>query len=184
MESESSSVVRKTQRNEKKTLFLSDMFRSSILSAAAAAVLCLSGSGGRALAQSTASNPTPPLSGDFLITPTPILTPWQNGASASEGSTSDIGASVTRLTYGPCVYRCLQAPLIVFFFKKVILFYFFLLTLTSPKQKTLRGAHWHNFAWEVLTPVTPGVRSCFMWFCFCFWGVKNLESEKEKTSKN
>ena len=130
-------MVRKTQRNEKKKLSFSlrDIFRSSILSAAAAVLLC----GGGALAQSTASNPTPPLNGDFLITPTPILTPWMNGASASEGSTSDIGASVTRLTYGPCVYR---------------------------------GAHWHNFAWEVLTPVTPGVRSCFMWFCFSFWARK------------
>ena len=77
-----------------------------------------------ALAEQTASSPVPPLNADFLITPTPILTPWQNGASAVEGSTTAVGASVTRLTYGPCVYR---------------------------------GAHWHNFAWEVLTPVTPGV---------------------------
>ena len=67
------------------------MFRltAAAAAAAAAALLCLCGTG--ALAESTASNPTPPLSGDFLITPTPILTPWQNGASASEGSSSDIG---------------------------------------------------------------------------------------------
>lgn len=58
------------------------------------------------------------------MTLSPILTPWQNGASASEGSSQAVGASVTRLTYGPCVYR---------------------------------GAHWHNFAWEVLTPISPSL---------------------------
>ena len=70
----------------------------------------------------TASNPVPPLNSDFVITPTPILTPWQNFASAVEGSCISVGTSVTRLTYGPCVYR---------------------------------ASHWHNFAWEVLTPVSP-----------------------------
>ena len=75
-------------------------------------------------AQQTASNPVPSLNSDFLITPKPILTPWQNGASAVAGSSSSVGASVGRVTFGPCVYR---------------------------------AAHWHNIAWEVLTPVTPAV---------------------------
>jgi len=35
-----------------------------------------------ASAEQTASNPVPPLNGDFLMTPSPILTPWANGASA------------------------------------------------------------------------------------------------------
>ena len=78
----------------------------------------------RTSAEETASNPVLPLNSDFLITPTPILTPWQNGASVVAGSFTAVGASVGRLTYGPCVYR---------------------------------AAHWHNFAWEVLTPVTPAV---------------------------
>ena len=99
--------------------------RPSLLAAAALCLLCLGfGSSTAALAQQTPSNPSPPLNSDFLITPAPILTPWQNGGSASEGSSSAVAASVARLTFGPCGYR---------------------------------SAHWHSFAWEVLTPVTPGL---------------------------
>ena len=65
----------------------------------AAALLAL------ALATTAAAQVSPPLNGDFLITPTPILTPWTNGASALEGSSTSVGNSVARLIYGPCVYR-------------------------------------------------------------------------------
>ena len=95
---------------------------SSLL--AAAAICLLLGCNSPALAQQSASNPSPKLDSDFLITPSPILTPWQNGGSASEGSTDALAASVARLTFGACVYR---------------------------------AAHWHSVAWEVLTPVTPGL---------------------------
>lgn len=88
------------------------------LAVAAALSLCVR----QALAQQPASNPTPPVNADFLVTPSPILTPWQNGASSCEGFLQAVGASVTRLNYGPCVYR---------------------------------GAHRHNFVWEVQTPISP-----------------------------
>lgn len=108
-------------------------------SAAAAALLCLSSA---ALAQSPSPDAKPPapkppgafapLDADFLITIyTPALTPWQNGASATSGNSNAIGASVSRFTLGPCVYRTV---------------------------------HWHSLAWEVQTPVTPGVRRDFFYF--------------------
>jgi hypothetical protein len=75
-------------------------------------------------AQQTASNPSPPLNSDFLITLTPAQTPWTDGASIVQGSSTAVGNSVARITYGACVYRAL---------------------------------HWHSFAWEALTPVTPGL---------------------------
>ena len=59
----------------------------------------------RTSAEQTASYPIPPLNSDFLVTHTPVLTPWQNGASAVVGSSSSVGASVGRVTFGPCVYR-------------------------------------------------------------------------------
>lgn len=59
-----------------------------------------------ASAQQTPSNPVPPLNSDFVITPTPILTPYNApNTSAFEGSSSAVGVSVARLQYGPCVYR-------------------------------------------------------------------------------
>lgn len=75
-------------------------------SAALAALVLLAASSARA--QQTAAQPSPPLNSDFLITPTPILTPWTNGASASEGSSTAVANSVARLTYGPCVYRSMH----------------------------------------------------------------------------
>lgn len=88
--------------------------------AAAAALLALAAT---AAAQQTSVNPMPSLTAsNFVITPSAILTPWTNGASAMEGSSTAIGNSVARLTYGPCVYRT---------------------------------AHWHAFAWELLTPTSP-----------------------------
>ena len=58
-----------------------------------------------ALAATAAAQVSPPLNGDFLITPTPILTPWTTGASAVEGSSTSVGNSVARLVYAPCGYR-------------------------------------------------------------------------------
>ena len=55
----------------------------------------------RTSAEETASNPVLPLNSDFLITPTPILTPWQNGASVVAGSFTAVGASV--LNFPPVV---------------------------------------------------------------------------------
>ena len=114
--------------------------------AAAAALLCLCGGSG-ALAQAT----NPPLNGDFLITQTPILTPWQNGVTANSGSSTSIGATASRIVLGPCVYRT---------------------------------AHWHNLAWEVQTPLTPGVRRHFfgflIFFVFC---AKPGNKKKLKTKK-
>ena len=61
-----------------------------LLSVSAAAVVS---------AQQTASNPVPPLNSDFLITPSPILQPWNApNVSALEGSSSAVGVSVARLT--------------------------------------------------------------------------------------
>jgi hypothetical protein len=105
----------------KKKLFPPAMLHRLLVTAALVLVVLAAR---RTSAEETESNPVLPLNSDFLITPTPILTPWQNGASAVAGSSTAVGASVGRLTYGPCVYR---------------------------------AAHWHNFAWEVLTPVTPAV---------------------------
>lgn len=71
--------------------------------ATAAALLALAAV---AAAQQSSVNPMPPLStSDFLITTSPILQPWTGGSSASEGSSTSIGNSVARLTYGPCGIR-------------------------------------------------------------------------------
>ena len=114
--------------------------------AAAAALLCLCGGSGALAAAAADLTTNPPLKGDFLIKQTPILTPSENGASASAGSSSSIGVSSARVVFGPCVYRT---------------------------------AHWHSLAWEVLTPVTPGVRRHFSFSVF-FLGVKPGNEEKSK----
>lgn len=44
------------------------------------------------------------LNGDFLISSSPILTPWANGASAVAGSSTSVGNSVARVTFGACTY--------------------------------------------------------------------------------
>lgn len=55
-------------------------------------------------AQQSSTNPAPPLNGDYLISTSPILTPWANGASAVAGSSNTLGNSVARVTFGACTY--------------------------------------------------------------------------------
>ena len=98
---------------------------SLLVPLATAFCLCLCGSAEVALAQQTLTGPTPALNSDLLLTiSNPILTPWENGASATDASSAAVGATVARITFGPCVYRT---------------------------------AHWHNLAWEVLTPLSPSL---------------------------
>lgn len=71
--------------------------------AATAALLALAAT---AAAQQSSVNPMPSLyTSDFKITTQAILQPWTGGSSASEGSSTSIGNSVARLTYGPCGIR-------------------------------------------------------------------------------